>query len=394
MLATTPSSSSIAPSSESTTVTTGCSSENDSFGDTINTSNNKEENHSSNSNHTDVDKSLERIRSQNATTGSSSSTATTSSSIINPYNAKNVHPTPSKMEAFEIDTNATTTTTTTYVAAATRCDMKESDYLTIRTVPSEDTLGDEIETESDVMKSLLDDTPNSNSSSNNNNNPNQANRDNKIRSLANSRNNMNCGINCCSLCTIPLPPSSLSHCTGSCIRLGNLYIPSTTIFDWTGGWGVFGPHWFGPPCVAALILFATVYFAYQCSWRNGWYWTASVCFLFSLSTLYHLFSAAYRNPGVIVKGQLTLPDPLPRTWRYCETCDYYQPPRAVHCPDCDVCIAKFDHHCVWMGTCVGVGNFKPFMRFNLSWLSYLLYAVIWVSIIAPIIEGRHHSAHP
>jgi len=35
------------------------------------------------------------------------------------------------------------------------------------------------------------------------------------------------------------------------------------------------------------------------------------------------------------------------------------------------------------------GNFKPFMRFNLSWLTYLVYAIIWVTILAPIIEDRH-----
>jgi hypothetical protein len=29
---------------------------------------------------------------------------------------------------------------------------------------------------------------------------------------------------------------------------------------------------------------------------------------------------------------------------------------------------------------------KPFMRFNLSWLAYLIYAVVWVAVIAPIFD--------
>lgn len=145
-------------------------------------------------------------------------------------------------------------------------------------------------------------------------------------------------------------------CCGECepeIRLGNLRVVSPRIYTWTGGWGVVGPHWFGPPCVVALVFFATFFFAYQSSWQKGRPFTAAACILMALSTTYHLLNAAYRNPGVIVKGRLTLPDPLPRTWRFCETCQYYQPPRAAHCPDCNVCIAGFDHHCVWMGTCIG-----------------------------------------
>ncbi len=29
---------------------------------------------------------------------------------------------------------------------------------------------------------------------------------------------------------------------------------------------------------------------------------------------------------------------------------------------------------------------KHFMRFNLSWLAYLIYAVVWVAVIAPIFD--------
>ncbi|KAK9265528.1 hypothetical protein L1049_001773 [Liquidambar formosana] len=40
----------------------------------------------------------------------------------------------------------------------------------------------------------------------------------------------------------------------------------------------------------------------------------------------------------------------------CTYCNVMQPPRAKHCHDCDRCVLQFDHHCVWLGTCIGQGN--------------------------------------
>lgn len=35
--------------------------------------------------------------------------------------------------------------------------------------------------------------------------------------------------------------------------------------------------------------------------------------------------------------------------RYCTVCNMEQPFRAKHCKDCDRCIARYDHHCPWLG---------------------------------------------
>lgn len=53
------------------------------------------------------------------------------------------------------------------------------------------------------------------------------------------------------------------------------------------------------------------------------------------------------------------------TLSLCTTCMIVRPPRAFHCGKCGVCVEAQDHHCPWMGTCVGKRNLKYFLAFLL-----------------------------
>jgi len=52
--------------------------------------------------------------------------------------------------------------------------------------------------------------------------------------------------------------------------------------------------------------------------------------------------------------------------RICYTCKIIRPKRAKHCKWCNHCVEVFDHHCPYVGTCIGAGNYILFVGLMLS----------------------------
>ena len=129
-------------------------------------------------------------------------------------------------------------------------------------------------------------------------------------------------------------------------------------------------------------------------------------FLFSIifmSVLYIIeifanFRAGFTEPGILPK-QYTSYIPHKKQERkcvirghlfnikYCLTCDIFRPPRSSHCSKCDNCVQKFDHHCMWIGTDVGIRNYKFFYLLvfsinlnNIYQIGFCLYFLIVYNI--------------
>lgn len=49
--------------------------------------------------------------------------------------------------------------------------------------------------------------------------------------------------------------------------------------------------------------------------------------------------------------------------KYCTSCFIDIPIRGKHCKICNSCISTFDHHCNWVGNCIGENNKKIFILF-------------------------------
>ncbi|GEQ72032.1 hypothetical protein JCM33374_g5718 [Metschnikowia sp. JCM 33374] len=74
---------------------------------------------------------------------------------------------------------------------------------------------------------------------------------------------------------------------------------------------------------------------------------------------------------------------------WCSKCQNLKPDRSFHSSDLDICVPRFDHFCLWIGTAIGRENFLPFVKFLQSFSAYSIISLCFVAVYGR--SALHHN---
>lgn len=172
--------------------------------------------------------------------------------------------------------------------------------------------------------------------------------------------------------------------------------------DWDGynyfrfkGNLLLGPCSFRPTMLSLIALsvpiFLFLFFLSDFISQNISFIIPLIIIIIYIITISLLIIASFCDPGIILNFPLekrVIEDRKEckifqlgyiKNYKYCETCSIMRPSRSTHCGDCNNCVEKFDHHCPWIGTCVGKRNYQYFYFF-LFFLNFLICLIIIFSL--------------
>lgn len=104
-------------------------------------------------------------------------------------------------------------------------------------------------------------------------------------------------------------------------------------------------------------------------WERSPALTAALIGLHSLLVIMAMWAhwmSLFTDPGQVpaFDDEAMAEDALRWGFTKCTKCDSIRPKRTYHCKVCRRCILHMDHHCPWIGNCVGLFNQKFFIQYN------------------------------
>mmetsp|Transcript_148082 Transcript_148082/g.258819 ORF Transcript_148082/g.258819 Transcript_148082/m.258819 type:complete len:315 (-) Transcript_148082:775-1719(-) len=170
-----------------------------------------------------------------------------------------------------------------------------------------------------------------------------------------------------------------------------------------GGACVVGPHWKTAIVSIGLIVVPVVLFNVYVA-PSGLVTIVSI--LLAILCIIFLIITALTDPGIIPKGNLQgeqlkgFPNEVEEIVngvkvkrRWCQTCQILRPLRASHCPYCDNCVKRYDHHCPWTGTCIGERNYRFYVAFVYVTTVLSVFVAVFCALNLKSAYKRFAKAH-